>query len=81
MYTKLTLNLNKNIIEGAKNYAKSNNVSLSRLIGNYLNSLTKKDKKEIEISPLVKSLTGVIPNEDEADYKKSYHDYLTKKYS
>lgn len=47
MNTKLTLNLNKNVIEQAKNYAKDNRVSLSKLIENYLNSLTKKIKKKI----------------------------------
>ncbi len=81
MNTKLTLNLNKNIIEGAKNYAKRHKVSLSKLIENYLNSLTKKEEKGIKVSPLVESLTGVIPNETEPDYKKDYHDYLNEKYS
>lgn len=81
MNTKLTLNLNKNIIENAKDYAKSHKVSLSQLIENYLNSLTKKEEKVIKVSPLVESLTGVIPCKDETDYKKDYYDYLSKKYS
>jgi hypothetical protein len=51
------------------------------LIENYLSSLTKREEKEIKISPLVESLTGVIPAEEEADYKKDYYDYLNKKYS
>ena len=41
MNSKLTLNLNKNIIENAKDYAKDNRTSLSKLIENYLNSLRK----------------------------------------
>lgn len=81
MNTKLTLNLSKHIIEDAKDYAKSHKVSLSQLIENYLSSLTKKGEKEIKISPLVESLTGVIPKEEEADYKKGYYDYLNKKYA
>ncbi|MDR0792720.1 MAG: DUF6364 family protein [Chitinophagaceae bacterium] len=81
MNTKLTLNLNKHIIESAKDYAKSNKVSLSKMIENYLSSLIKKDKKEIEVSPLVESLTGIIPDENEAGFKKDYYDYLNKKYS
>ena len=48
MNTKLTLNLDKGVIEEAKSYAKENNVSLSKLIENYLNSLTKTSKKEIK---------------------------------
>ena len=80
MNTKLTLNLNKLVIENAKEYAKNHRTSLSQLIESYLNALTKKEKKEPKISPLVESLTGVIPAED-INYKDEYYEYLTKKYS
>ena len=81
MNTKLTLNLNKHIIESAKDYAKNRRVSLSQLVENYLNSLTKKEEKDIKVSPLVESLTGVIPNDESAGLKQEYYDYLTQKYS
>lgn len=80
MNTKLTLSLNKDIIESAKDYAKNRKVSLSQLIENYLNSLTKKEDKITKVSPLVESLTGIIPSED-SNYKNDYYDYLNKKYS
>ena len=80
MNTKLTLSLNKNIIEEAKIYAKENQISLSKLIENYLNSLVKTRQKETtRISPLVESLTGVISSD--TDERKSYRDYLSEKYS
>lgn len=79
MNTKLTLNLDKSIIEEAKSYAKENKVSLSKLIENYLNSLTETSKKEIKVSPLVESLTGIISSD--IDERKSYRDYLSEKYS
>lgn len=79
MNTKLTLNLDKSIIEEAKSYAKENNVSLSKLIENYLNSLTKTSKEGIKVSPLVESLTGIISSD--IDERKSYRDYLSEKYS
>lgn len=79
--TKLTLNIDKEVIEEAKTYAKEKNTSLSNLVENFLNSLTKKsERKSKKISPLVESLTGVIPSE-EIDERKSYRDYLTEKYS
>lgn len=82
MNTKLTLNLDRHVIDRAKDYAKNHQVSLSQLIENYLDSLTNKDdKKDVRVSPLVESLTGVIPHEDETDYKKEYYEYLNKKYS
>ncbi len=80
MNTKLTLNLNKDVIEQAKSYAKNNRVSLSKLIENYLDSLTKRSEKKSKISPLVESLTGVIPSGNYDD-KKDYKDYLSEKYS
>lgn len=81
MNTKLTLSLNKNIIKSAKDYAKENSVSLSKLIENYLNSLTKKQQKEIKVSALVESLTGIIPCETEQKSNDERYDYLNKKYS
>ncbi|MCL9810128.1 DUF6364 family protein [Flavobacterium luminosum] len=80
MNTKLTLNIDQNVIEEAKFYAKSNSVSLSKLIENYLSSLTKRNEEKSKVSPLVESLTGVISLESN-DYKKEYSDYLAKKYS
>lgn len=80
MNTKLTLNLNKSVIEQAKSYAKSNHVSLSKLIENYLDSLYRNSDSADEISPLVASLTGVIPS-DSVNEKKEYTDYLIEKYS
>ncbi|MBC8052023.1 MAG: hypothetical protein H7Y13_03065 [Sphingobacteriaceae bacterium] len=79
MNTKLTLNVDKAIIEHAKTYAKQHRVSLSKLIENYLNSLTPESGKKPKISPLVESLTGVIPRET-ADFQKDYQDYLSKKH-
>lgn len=79
MNTKLTLNLDKTIIEEAKNYAKSNQLSLSKLIENYLHSLTYKKTDNRDVSPLVESLTGVISSDD-IENKENYTDYLYQKY-
>lgn len=81
MNTKLTLNLNKSIIESAKDYAKENRVSLSKLIENYLNALTKKKSKKVDVSPLVESLTGIIPHDSENETNEDYYEYLREKYS
>ncbi len=80
MDTKLTLNLDKSVIERAKVYAKSHKISLSRLIESYLASLTTKMSTEIEITPLVESLNGVIKLDEDFDYKESYTGYLMEKY-
>lgn len=81
MDKKLTLSLDVNIIETAKHYAKSNNISLSKLIESYLGSLTENENKETEITPLVKSLSAVISLDDDFDEKDEYAKYLMKKYN
>jgi hypothetical protein len=80
MDTKLTLKLNEDIIEKAKEYAKSKKTSLSDLIENYLQKLTDDKKSKNTITPLVKSLSGVISLPKEYNDKKDYTDYLTNKY-
>jgi len=78
--TKLTLSLNKVVIEDAKNYAKSKNVSLSQLIEIYLLKITSNDKIESEPTPIVDQLSGIIELSNETNYKEIYTDYLIEKY-
>ena len=83
MSTKLTLTVDKTIIEKAKKYAKSNGRSLSNIIEEYLKSLTQKEepKEEFEISPLVQSLWGSVkPLPETVDYKEILEEELAKKY-
>lgn len=80
MDTKLTLKLNKSIIERAKVYAKDRNISLSKMIENYLQAVTNEKENEIEASPLVESLIGVLKTQSDS-YKKDYTDYLSDKYA
>ena len=80
MNTKLTLRLNNNVIERAKIYARSHKISLSKMIESYLDSVTIQKGKEISITPLVESLSGVIDLPSDFDYKKEYGDYLEEKY-
>ncbi|MCP9768686.1 hypothetical protein EGI22_12235 [Lacihabitans sp. LS3-19] len=80
MDTKLTLVADKEIIEKAKQYAKSQKLSLSRLVESYLSSLVSPKSEESEISPLVKSLSGVIKLENDFDAKEGYTDFLLEKY-
>lgn len=83
MDSKLTLKLNESIIERAKQYASKKNLSLSRLIENYLDSLTREQSDDFEITPFVKSISSGKSIPSDIDYKemrKEYIDYLEKKY-
>jgi hypothetical protein len=80
MDTKLTVKLDDSIINRAKLYAKKKNTSLSKLIETCLGLLVD-PSSDNEITPLVKSLSGVITLPKGFDHKKSYKDHITKKYS
>lgn len=80
METKLTLKLNSVVIERAKKYAKDKNTSLSKLIENYLGFLIEPNDDN-EVTPLVKSLSGIIDLPGDYDYKNNYKNHLLKKYS
>jgi hypothetical protein len=81
MDTKLTIKLNNDVIARAKSYAQSRRTSLSKMIESFLDSVTKNEPDDIEITPLVKSLSGVIKVPEDFDYKRERTDYLVKKYS
>ena len=84
MDAKLTLKLDKHVIDKAKQYATSHKRSLSRMIEAYLKTLTDKEKTksedELEISPFVKSMQTGVKLPTNIDYKKVYGDYLAEKY-
>lgn len=82
MDKKLTLSLNEHVIEKAKKYAKNHKTSLSKMIEAYFESLTsqKKNRTEMEITPLVESLSGIIDLPEDFDYKNSRTRYLNEKH-
>lgn len=73
---KLTLSINETVIENAKAYAKANGKSLSRIVEEYLKSLTRPEKlldNDKSIHELVMELKGSVKlpkNYDEIDFLK-----------
>lgn len=84
MDTKLTLKLDKAVIDKAKKYASSHKRSLSRMIESYLKCLVEKENNysdnDIEISPFVRSMQTGVKLPADLDYKKEYGDYIAEKY-
>ena len=80
MQTKLTLTLDRDIIEKAKRYAKAKERSLSQLIENYLKVILEDNPEQIELSSSVKKLKGAIKLPDDFDYKKELSDILYEKH-
>ena len=81
MNTKLTLTIEQTIIEKAKKYASGKGRSLSDIIENYLKIITKEEQaKEVELTPIVKSLKGTFKEPRNFDYKTELSKRLAEKY-
>ncbi len=82
MNTKLTLTLEKEVVELAKEYAKENGQSLSEMVENYFKFVTVKRMKieEKQLSTKVRKLRGIIKTDDNFDYKQVLTEELSKKY-
>lgn len=82
MNAKLTLKMDKDSIDRAKNYAQKTNQSLSSLVQNYFNFISEKNEIKItELSPIVKELSGIIELDNSFNHKNEYHKHIMEKYS
>lgn len=80
MNAKLTLSLDRDIIEQAKEFSRFKQKSLSKLIEGYLRQVVHIEKAAKQSTPLVARLSGVIDAVKLGDHKSEYADYLTDKY-
>ena len=82
MNTKLTLTIEKEVIQIAKEYAKEKGQSLSDLVENYFKLLINERRplKADGLSPRIKRLRGIIKTDKELDYKQILSEELIKKY-
>lgn len=79
MSTKLTLTVDKAVIERAKSYAKHTGRSLSELVESYLESIIQEDN-EGQLSPKLKKIVGAVKLPKNFDEKKELRAYLEKKH-
>jgi Family of unknown function (DUF6364) len=82
MQTKLTLSLEKDVIENAKLFAKGTGRSLSEMVENYFRSLTENNTAKTEdlYHAKLNKISGVITLPKDFDEKKSMEEYLENKY-
>ncbi len=79
MTTKLTLTLEKSIIERAKVYAKSTGRSLSDIIEKYLETITEEESDQ-KVSPKLKKIIGAVKLPKDFDEDKELASYFEKKH-
>ena len=72
MLTKLTLTIEKDVIEKAKEYAHGKNKSVSRIVEEYLKNVSEQKSRDVALkdlkSPITDKLVGMFADTGE-DYK------------
>jgi len=82
MNTKLTLTIEKEIIEVAKEYAKEKGQSLSEIVENYFKLVTvnRREIKPEQLSLRIQRLRGIIKTNEKLNHKQILTEELSKKY-
>ena len=79
MTTKLTLTVEKTVIDRAKAYAKKTGRSLSELIESYLENITEENHTS-DLSPKLKKLVGSVKLPADFDEEKELRSAIEKKH-
>jgi hypothetical protein len=74
--TKLTIRVPTVVLDRAKQYAKSNQTSVTRLVSQYLSQLPIQDDY-LQDAPIVQSLIGILSPETTVE---DYWRYIDEKY-
>lgn len=79
MATKLTLSIDKTVIERAKKISHQKGKSISKLVEEYLDSLSRKNESK---SSTIQKLSGILRNKmpQNVAWKKEKMSYLKKRY-
>lgn len=81
MNTKLTLTIDRNVIERAKEYASQRGRSLSDMVENYFKVVSSEESpQDTEIQPITKSLKGSFKAPAGFNYKEALKKGLSEKY-
>jgi hypothetical protein len=82
MNTKLTLTIEKELIELAKKHAKEKGQSLSDMVENYFKIITARTTKinANQLSPKVRKLRGIIKVDEKLNYNEILTEELSRKY-
>ena len=80
MNTKLTLSVEKSIIDSAKMYAKKTGKSLSEIIQNYLEKLTLDEEIDNNLSSKLNKIVGSVELPKDFNEKEELKKYMENKH-
>ena len=78
MAAKLTLTINEDVINAAKEYARRNGKSLSGIVEHYLQAISAPERKAHPSPSPIRKLKGSIQLPADFDYKKSTSGFANK---
>lgn len=79
MNTKLTLSLDKEVIEAAKAFSKQSGKSLSNIVEDYFKKLIKRNQQQM-VPPEAQGLFGCISVPEGFDEKEEIRQIMSQKY-
>ena len=74
--SKLTLSVDNSVVQRAKRYARTRGVSVSELVENYLDLVSRRVEGQDADTPVLRSIRGILKKADPEDYKR----HLLRKY-
>jgi hypothetical protein len=80
MTSKLTLTVEKSVIEKAKSYAKKTGQSLSELIDKSLDTITSEENGDKELYTRIKKIVGAVTLPNDFNEEKELSSYFEKKH-
>ncbi len=80
MTTKLTLSVEKRVVQRAKQFARTHKQSLSQIVTNYLDYISREEADKPDIDPRVMALSDRIPVEALPELMDARHQHLKRKY-
>jgi len=80
MTTKLTLSVDKRVVQRAKLFARTHKQSLSQIVTSYLDHISRQMANADDIDPEVMELSDRIRLKDLPDLQDAKYQYLKEKY-
>jgi hypothetical protein len=74
--SKLTLNVDEQVVLRAKRYAKQRGLSVSQMVETYLSAVAEPPGAAAKATPILRSVRGMLKTGSAADYRK----HLEEKY-
>jgi len=78
--SKLTLTVEKDLIEDAKRYAARTGSSVSAMVSRFLQSVLQAEEDTVRLGPVTREASGILRLDEDRSYKDLLEQALLEKY-